>query len=139
MEGRKCVDYRGAWLVGWLAWVAGWPGGWAFSLSVVSPSQLPQVAEVVSVFPGVEEVNVYGVELPNADGRACCASLVASPNLDYAALAAHCNANLPAYAMPLFLRKLPQIEITGTFKHQKVELRTAGVDPTLVKDEIMVG
>jgi len=89
-----------------------------------------EVAEVVSTFPGVEEVNVYGVSVPGKDGRACMAAMVIRDGLDFAKLAKHCTDNLPAYAVPVFLRRLPVIEVTGTFKHQKVELRNQGCDPT---------
>ena len=36
-----------------------------------------EVSEVVSVFPGIHEANVYGVKVPgNEDGRACMAAIV---------------------------------------------------------------
>ena len=38
-----------------------------------------EVSEVVSVFPGILEANVYGVKVPgNEDGRACMAAIVTS-------------------------------------------------------------
>jgi len=92
-----------------------------------------EVAEVVSVFPGVDEVNVYGVSVPGKDGRACMAAMVWKNDLDFAKLAKHCIDNLPSYAVPLFIRRLPVVEITGTFKHQKVELRNQGCDPAQTK------
>lgn len=97
-----------------------------------------EVAEVVGSFPGVEECNVYGVAIPGKDGRACAAAIVARPDLDYAGLAKHCSANLPSYSIPLFIRLLPQLEITGTFKHQKVRLRKEGVDPSIVTDPLLM-
>ena len=36
---------------------------------------------------------------------------------------------LPAYARPVFLRLLPRIEMTGTFKHKKAQLEQDGFDP----------
>jgi len=89
-----------------------------------------EVAEAVSTFPGIEEVNVYGVEVPQQDGRACCAAMIAADNTDWAGLYAHVSKNLPSYAVPLFIRKLPKIDVTGTFKHQKVELRNQGIVPS---------
>ena len=81
-----------------------------------------EVAETLSVFPGVKEANVYGVALPGKDGRACMAACVLADDLDWAALAAFLQKNLPSYAVPVFIRKLKEIEITGTFKHTKVRL-----------------
>jgi len=94
-----------------------------------------EVAEVVSTFPGVEEVNVYGVAVPGKDGRACMAAMVWKGDIDFVKLAKHCNDSLPAYAVPVFLRRLPVVEVTGTFKHQKVELRNQGCDPAQTKSD----
>lgn len=41
-----------------------------------------EVAEVLSVFPGIQEANVYGVQIPGKDGRACMAGIVCDDNLD---------------------------------------------------------
>lgn len=99
-----------------------------------------EVAETVSVFPGIEEVNVYGVALPGKDGRACMAAIVLkedSPEtFDWAALYAHVQQELPEYSTPLFFRLLPKIDLTGTFKHKKVQLRKQGCDPSLVSDPV---
>jgi acyl-CoA synthetase (AMP-forming)/AMP-acid ligase II len=49
-----------------------------------------EVSEVLGKFPGVVEANVYGVALPNHDGRAGCAAIFIDPkeakNFDYAGL-----------------------------------------------------
>jgi len=96
-----------------------------------------EVAEVVSTFPGVSEVNVYGIEVPGQpDGRACMAAMVFADDLNFDGLAKHCRDRLPAYAIPLFIRKEKQIEITSTFKHQKVHFRKQGCDPTQVTDPL---
>jgi hypothetical protein len=42
-------------------------------------------------------------------------------------------AHLPPYAVPLFVRLLPQQETTGTFKHMKNTYRTQGIDPKYVR------
>ncbi len=97
-----------------------------------------EVAEVVSVCPGVKEANVYGVEVPGQDGRAGMAALVVDASFDPEALAARVNRELPAYARPLFLRLTPEIEITGTFKHRKVDLVREGFDPAQVRDPLFL-
>jgi len=91
-----------------------------------------EVAEVLATFPGVAEANVYGVEVQGSDGRAGMASLVATDAFDLEALGRHLERHLPAYARPLFLRLQPQMEITGTFKHRKVDLVKEGFDPDRV-------
>jgi fatty-acyl-CoA synthase len=95
-----------------------------------------EVAEALSVCAGVKEANVYGVAVPGQDGRAGMAALVVGDGFDPAQLAAHAAAELPAYARPVFLRILPEIEVTGTFKHRKVELVKEGFDPAAVTDPL---
>jgi len=95
-----------------------------------------EVAEAISVFPGVKEANVYGVHVPGADGRAGMASIVADDNLDLAKLRAYLAKELPDYAQPVFLRVQPEIEVTGTFKHRKVDLVKEGFDPTSIPEPV---
>jgi len=98
-----------------------------------------EVATELARFEGVDEVNVYGVQIPNnEDGRAGMCALVMDNFSEerLVAFARHAMANLPSYAVPLFLRIQPQMQITGTFKHQKVQLRNEGFDPSKVKDPL---
>ena len=88
------------------------------------------------VAESLSEANVYGVHVPGADGKAGMAAIVLEGELDPAALAAHVSAQLPAYARPLFVRLLPEMEITGTFKHRKVELQKEGFDPSATGDPL---
>jgi fatty-acyl-CoA synthase len=95
-----------------------------------------EVAEVLSLCPGVTEANVYGVALPRQDGRAGMAALVTDASFDPKQLAERVSRELPAYARPLFLRLLPEMQITGTFKHRKVELAKEGFDPAAIGDPL---
>jgi fatty-acyl-CoA synthase len=95
-----------------------------------------EVAEALLSAPGVQEANVYGVEVPGSDGRAGMAALVIGPEFDPATLARHLDAELPAYARPLFLRIQPAIATTGTFKYRKADLVTDGFDPARVADPL---
>jgi fatty-acyl-CoA synthase len=92
-----------------------------------------EVEEVLANFPGVEEINVYGVQIPNnMDGRAPTAAITPidgdMSKIDFAKLAEHAKKNLPSYAVPLFLRMQPQMAVTATLKLQKVELRSTGIE-----------
>jgi acyl-CoA synthetase (AMP-forming)/AMP-acid ligase II len=97
-----------------------------------------EVAECISTHPSVQETNVYGVELPNHDGRAGCAALVlteqASPQV-LLSLAEMAQRGLPRFAVPLFLRVTKSMETTGTNKQQKHVLRSQGVDLSKVGDD----
>ena len=97
-----------------------------------------EVSEALGTHPSIHEANVYGVELPNHDGRAGCASVLFDEKVGVDAkllgsVAEHVRGNLPRYAVPLFLRVTTEIQATGTNKQQKHVLRTEGVDPERVK------
>jgi len=95
-----------------------------------------EVAATLETAPGVVEANVYGVAVPGAEGRAGMAGLVVEPDFDIKALEAHVARELPAYAQPLFVRILPAIETTGTFKQRKVDLAADGFDPARSKTPV---
>jgi fatty-acyl-CoA synthase len=92
-----------------------------------------EVAERLQAAPGVQEANVYGVMVEGAEGRAGMAALVVSPEFDIKAFGQHVTHELPAYAQPLFVRILPALETTGTFKQRKMDLIADGYDPTKIK------
>ena len=76
----------------------------------------------------VEECTVYGVEVPGCGGRAGMASVQLREGVEFdgAALAKAGFERLPAYAVPLFVRIVPALAHTSTFKSQKVDLRKQG-------------
>ncbi|KAK4039873.1 fatty acid transporter protein [Parachaetomium inaequale] len=102
-----------------------------------------EVAQVLGLHPAVQEANVYGVQLPNHDGRAGCVAIVLdTPHANaqvLASLAAHAREKLPRYAVPLFLRLLREVGMqnTGTNKQQKQALRQQSVDPSNVRDDAL--
>lgn len=85
-----------------------------------------EVEKALDAFPGVAESVAYGVEVPGADGRAGMAAVTPCGDIDWAALAAHLKQELPAYAVPVFIRLRGKQEVTGTFKFRKVELKKEG-------------
>lgn len=98
-----------------------------------------QVEAIIGTSGQVADCTVYGVELPGLPGRAGMAAVVpAGGSLDADVLLAHLRAELPSYAIPVFLRITDTLEVTGTFKHRKVELRREGYDPTGTPDPILV-
>ncbi|KAK8067275.1 hypothetical protein PG997_014022 [Apiospora hydei] len=93
-----------------------------------------EVSDMVGEFSQIAETNVYGVLVPRADGRAGCAAVVVredvggADGVDWKALAVHCRARLPKYAVPLFIRVVKELEYTGNMKLRKEGLRSEGVD-----------
>lgn len=100
-----------------------------------------EVGEVLNAHPQVHFCNVYGVEIPGTDGRAGMAALLleaGTDDLDLESFSAQVREQLPAYARPQFLRILPDMDTTGTFKMLKGELRKQGFDPQQVSDKLLV-
>lgn len=98
-----------------------------------------EVSEAISVFPGVKDVNVYGVALPGYDGRAGMAMVVPEDEgLDLEKLHAHVCANLPSFARPVVLRLARELDLTGTLKQRKVDLVREGCDPRVVQDPMFL-
>lgn len=95
-----------------------------------------EVAQAICAFPGVSQANVYGVPVPNTEGKVGMAALVAEENLDLADLRKHLVRSLPAYARPVFLRIQTAIDITGTFKYSKTELVRQGYNPAASGDAL---
>ena len=95
-----------------------------------------EVAGVLSVFSGVTQANVYGVEVKGYDGRAGMAAIVAEEAPDLAKLKAHVERELPHYARPVFLRLSKESDTTSTFKFKKTNLVKAGFDPANISDPL---
>jgi fatty-acyl-CoA synthase len=90
-----------------------------------------EVEAAVSAEPAVEEATVFGVQIPDTDGRAGMAAvkLRDGARFDGKSLAAAAYARLPGYALPLFVRVVDSLEHTSTFKSRKVDLREQGYGP----------
>jgi fatty-acyl-CoA synthase len=97
-----------------------------------------EVADVLNGAPGVSETNVYGVAVPGEDGRAGMAAVVLQPGaaFDAPAFYAHAARHLPRYAMPAFVRLVPEMDVTGTLKQRKIGLADEGYDPARVADPL---
>ncbi|WP_075216347.1 long-chain-acyl-CoA synthetase [Mongoliimonas terrestris] len=95
-----------------------------------------EVSEALGVYPGIATPNVYGVAVPGREGRAGMAALTCTTDIDLDGLSRHLDAQLPAYAKPVFLRLKSDIEVTGTFKLKKVDLVGEGFDPSRLADPV---
>ncbi|VFV21340.1 long-chain fatty acid transport [Lynx pardinus] len=96
-----------------------------------------EVEGTLSRLLDMADVAVYGVGVPGTEGRAGMAA-VANPagSCDLEHFAQLLEKELPLYARPIFLRFLPELHKTGTFKLQKTELRKEGFDPSVVRDPL---
>jgi fatty-acyl-CoA synthase len=84
-----------------------------------------QVERALGADNSVEECTVFGVEVPRTGGRAGMAAVKLRDGADFdgKALAHTVFKQLPAYALPLFVRVVESMEHTTTFKSRKVDLR----------------
>lgn len=98
-----------------------------------------QVEAALASDGSVEDCTVFGVEVPRTGGRAGMAAvkLREGAEFDGQSLARAVYSQLPAYALPLFVRVVDSIEQTTTFKSRKVQLRDQGYGPD-VKDPLYV-
>ena len=83
-----------------------------------------EVAEILNAFDQVNMANVFGVKVPQSEGRAGMVAF--NCNLDdfkWDEFAEFVSVKLPSYAQPVFVRIIEELETTGTFKLKKNDLR----------------
>ncbi|MCZ6829714.1 MAG: AMP-binding protein, partial [Gammaproteobacteria bacterium] len=97
-----------------------------------------EVAQQLSAYADAELINIYGVQVPDAEGRAGMAAvgMAAGKRFDPLAFFQIATTTLPPYAVPLFVRISEQMDLTGTFKLRKVDLQAEGYDPTRFEDAL---
>ncbi|QXH60399.1 long-chain-acyl-CoA synthetase [Pseudomonas azerbaijanorientalis] len=97
-----------------------------------------EVENILLRHPHISEAVAYGVEIRNTNGRAGMAAITPAESLatlDFGELLAFAREQMPAYAVPLFLRVKVKMETTGTFKYQKTRLKDEAFDPGRTGDD----
>ncbi|XP_049872890.1 long-chain fatty acid transport protein 4-like [Pectinophora gossypiella] len=95
-----------------------------------------EVEAAISRVANHRDAVVYGVLVPNTEGRAgMCGIVDADGTLNMDKLAKDLARDLPAYARPVFVRVMSSMDMTGTFKMKKTDLQKEGFDPSLVKKD----
>uniref|UniRef100_A0A665WM45 Very long-chain fatty acid transport protein n=1 Tax=Echeneis naucrates TaxID=173247 RepID=A0A665WM45_ECHNA len=85
---------------------------------------------VVSGLLGHTDVAFYGVPIPGVEGKAGMAAIAhQGGQFDLDAFLIAVKKALPSYAHPVFLRLMPSVHTTGTFKLQKKRLQREGYKP----------
>ena len=102
-----------------------------------------EVENMLSEYEKIAEAVVYGVEIPETNGRAGMAAITlvdgAELNVqDCSAMVEQFKKCLPAYAVPVFLRVQKKVETTGTFKYQKNKLKEQAFDPNQTDERLLV-
>ncbi|WP_397448881.1 long-chain-acyl-CoA synthetase [Pseudomonas sp. NA-150] len=97
-----------------------------------------EVENIMLQHPKIAEAVAYGVEIKNTNGRAGMAAITPAESLatlDFKELLQFAKAQMPAYAIPMFLRVKVKMETTGTFKYQKSRLKDEAFDPGKTGDD----
>ncbi len=99
-----------------------------------------EVENILGQCSGVIDAVVYGVEIPRTNGRAGMAALRMKEDaeLDFNEMCQKLEAELPAYAVPLFVRFVDEIESTGTHKYKKAPLKNDAFDPEKCGERVYV-
>ncbi|XP_058825807.1 long-chain fatty acid transport protein 4 isoform X2 [Topomyia yanbarensis] len=96
-----------------------------------------EVEAEVSNASGYRDTVVYGVAVPNMEGRAGMAAILdPDRQVDLVKLAQTLKESLPSYARPLFVRLLTKVDMTGTFKLKKLDLQKEEFDPNVIVDAL---
>ncbi|XP_015921094.3 long-chain fatty acid transport protein 1 [Parasteatoda tepidariorum] len=96
-----------------------------------------EVENIVSKVLNHSACVVYGVEIPNNDGRAGMAAVQMKANdINCSDLYLNLKKKLPSYALPMFIRVCDDLELTGTYKLRKVSLQKEGYNPENVSDAL---
>ena len=84
-----------------------------------------EVEGVVGQLDCVEMCAVYGVQIPNNDGRAGMVTIVKhrEEDFDIDKITDHLYKELPKYAVPIFIRLRDEIDFTHTHKIKKFDLK----------------
>ena len=104
-----------------------------------------EVAEILNTHPQISMANVYGVEIPGAEGRAGMVAFElesgtdtdTDTDLDLKTFQSLVERELPPYAQPVFIRILKSAETTVTFKLLKGDLREQAYHPDKTGDDIL--
>ncbi len=100
-----------------------------------------EIEEVVNLVNQVSSSTVYGVKIPNTDGRAGMAAIIPvckADDFDLDNLSDTLLEHLPSYAVPKFIRFKTEFDTTSTFKIKKSALRQEAFDIEKVTDPMVV-
>ncbi|MFW9873377.1 MAG: long-chain-acyl-CoA synthetase [Candidatus Thorarchaeota archaeon] len=97
-----------------------------------------EVESIINSHPLIETSAVYGVSIPETEGKAGMAALKINPNsnFDIEQFSTFILDNLPNYSIPLFIRIRKEFELVGPLKIKKFDLRIEAYDPNRIQDPL---
>jgi len=101
-----------------------------------------EVEAVINEFDQVKMCCVYGVLIPDTEGRAGMVSLVTNSHsikdFDFSSFYSLVQESLPEYAIPKFIRFTPELITTATLKIQKGNLKKESFKLEKIGDPLYV-
>ncbi|KKK41480.1 MAG: Long-chain-fatty-acid--CoA ligase FadD17 [Candidatus Lokiarchaeum sp. GC14_75] len=97
-----------------------------------------EVENILNSHPGIQTSAVYGVSIPNTEGKAGMVSLQlkSGSNFDIENISKFVIETLPKYSIPIFLRIRDNLALTGSLKITKTELRKEAYDISKINEPI---
>ena len=99
-----------------------------------------EVESVINTFEQIEMCSVYGVLIPDTEGRAGMVSIIKKTDgeFDFNGFFNLVQKYLPHYAVPKFIRFKKEFDFTATHKIQKVNLKKEGYNPNELNDPLFI-
>ncbi len=97
-----------------------------------------EVEEIINKHPSIQLSTVYGVEIPNTEGKAGMAAIKLNPSIQFEleSFSTFVTQVLPSYSIPYFLRIVDDLKTTGSHKIQKGELRKEGYNMGIINNPL---
>jgi len=97
-----------------------------------------EVADIINKYGQIDDANVYGVTVENAEGRAgmVALTLLTDEVIDWNKFSNHIVDNLAVYARPYFVRLSEKAEATTSFKQLKTRLKDEGYNPEIISETL---
>lgn len=97
-----------------------------------------EVESILNSFPAIQMSAVYGVEIPNTEGKAGMAAIKLNSLIDFNSdeFSRFVVDVLPNYSIPIFVRLCDDLEITGPYKIKKVNLCNETYNLKIVQDPL---
>lgn len=100
-----------------------------------------EIESILNSYPSINMSAVYGVSIPNTEGKAGMAAinLKSSLKFEITDFSRFIREVLPSYSIPVFIRICEDdLEITGPYKIKKTNLRREAYDIELITDNIFL-
>ena len=95
-----------------------------------------EVESILNSYSSIHMSAVYGVAIPNTEGKAGMAAIKLNPSMKFEIddFSQFIIDVLPIYSIPVFIRICENLELTGPYKIKKTNLRREGYDIKSIND-----